>query len=250
MGRVIALLYGLVVYAFFLVTFLYAIGFIGNLIVPKSIDTGAEPISVAAFVINIILLSIFAIQHTIMARPAFKRWWTGFVPQPVERSTFVLFASLALALIFWQWRPISGIVWEVTNPTWAVVLQVVFFAGWAILLAATFMIDHFDLFGVRQVILHAQGKTYADTEFQTSGFYNYIRHPIMLGFIIAFWAAPVMTVGHLLFAAVTTVYIFIGVALEERDLSAHFGETYQTYRRAVPAYIPLPGKRAAKRTAV
>lgn len=247
MARILSLLYGVAAYAFFLVTFLYAIGFIGNLLVPKTIDTGAEPITVTAVLVNLVLLGIFAIQHTIMARPAFKRWWTTIVPRQVERSTFVLFATLALALLLWQWRPISGVVWAVSDPAGVAVLQGLFFLGWAILFAATFMVDHFDLFGLRQVALYAAGRPYTPPEFKTVGLYRYVRHPIMLGFIIAFWAAPVMTVGHLLFSAATTAYIFIGVAFEEHDLRAHFGATYEAYRRQVPKFIPLPGIKTADR---
>lgn len=249
MGKFLALVYGVASYVFFLVTFLYSIAFIGNLYVPKSIDSGAEPFNLAALLINLGLLGIFSIQHSIMARLGFKRWWTRIVPQPIERSTYVLFATLALALMLWQWRGISGIVWSVKNPTGVSVIWVLFGMGWAITFASTFMIDHFDLFGVRQVVLYAAGKSYSDPEFQTRGFYRYLRHPILSGTLIAFWAVPVMTVGHLLFSVVTTVYIFIGVALEERDLEHLLGEPYRRYRRSVPMMIPFARRSSRKNAA-
>jgi protein-S-isoprenylcysteine O-methyltransferase Ste14 len=238
--RILAFLYGAVSYVVFFVTFLYAIGFVGNLVVPRAVDTAPRAGTLTrALIANLILLSIFAIQHSVMARPWFKRAWTRFVPAVIERSTYVLFASLALILLFWQWRSIPDIVWEVTNPIGSSVLWALFGIGWAIVLLSTFMINHFDLFGLRQVDLFRRGQEYTDLGFRTPFFYKFVRHPIMLGFIIAFWATPRMTVGHLLFAAVTTAYILVAIQLEERDIVDAHGTSYQDYRKQVPMIVPL-----------
>ena len=218
---------------------LYAIGFVGNLVVPKGIDSGTPGPMVEAIIVNVILMGLFAIQHSVMARPAFKKWWTRFVPPSVERSTYVLFASLVLLLLFWQWQPMSGTVWSVAEPAWRTVLWAVFAVGWGIVLLPTFMIGHFDLFGLNQVLLNWQRREPPAPEFKEPGFYKLVRHPIMVGFIIAFWAIPDMTTGHALFAAVTTVYILIAIQLEERDLTAMLGEAYAGYRDRVPALIPF-----------
>ena len=238
MSRVIAFLYGVAAYLFFLVTFLYAIGFVSGVAVPKTIDSGPVGPLGEALVINLLLLSLFAVQHSGMARRAFKRWWMRFVPESVERSTYVLFATLCLALLLWQWRPIPTVVWQINDPNIALAVTAVGFVGWAIVLGATFMINHFELFGLHQVVNNLAGRTMPHMSFKTPMLYKLVRHPIYLGFIIAFWAAPTMTVGHLLFAAVTTAYIFVGIFLEERDLVELFGDEYRRYRARVSMLIP------------
>jgi len=238
MGRFIAFLYGLVAYLVFFVTFLYAIGFVEGLWVPKTIDNGAVVGTAEALIVNLVLMSIFAIQHSVMARPQFKQWWLQYVPASVERSTYVLFASLALILLFWQWRPMPAVVWQVANPQVAMALVVLSLAGWLLVLASTFMINHFELFGLHQVVNNLSGQPMPVVRFKTPMLYNFVRHPIYLGFIIAFWVAPTMTVGHLLFAAVTTAYIFVGIFLEEHDLVELFGDDYRRYKERVSMLIP------------
>ncbi len=241
MSRIIALFYGLAAYAVFFVTFLYAVGFVTGLGVPKTIDTGpAVPIAEAVLV-NLLLMTLFAVQHSVMARQPFKRWWTRFVPQPVERSTYVLLASLALILLFWQWRPIPAVIWHVDNAQMAGVLTGLSLVGWAIVLTSTWLINHFELFGVHQVVSNLRGREMPAPTFKTPLFYRFVRHPIYLGFIIAFWATPTMTAGHLLFAAVTTAYIFVGIMLEERDLIALFGDEYRRHRQRVAMLVPSFG---------
>lgn len=240
MPRLCVLLYGIIAYLIFLGSFLYAIGFVGALVVPKTIDYQATGTSFSSVLINLSVLSLFAVQHSVMARPAFKRWWTRIIHPAIERSTYVLASSAVLILLFWLWQPLPTIVWKVTQ-TWAIgALWAVFGIGWFIVFVSTFLINHFDLFGLRQVFLYFTGRPYTPIPFQTPWLYRVVRHPIMLGFLIAFWAIPLMTQGHLLFAAVVTVYVLIAVQLEERDLLTYHGETYSAYQRQVRMLVPLP----------
>ncbi|MHB8446920.1 MAG: methanethiol S-methyltransferase [Rudaea sp.] len=240
MGRLLAFVYGVLCYLIFFATFLYAIGFVGGVLVPKGIDSAPAADFGTALLIDASLLGVFAVQHSLMARPAFKRWWTRFVPEAIERSTYVLFSSLALILLFWQWRPLGGTIWHVDNEIGRDVLWALFALGWLTVLVGTFLINHFDLFGLRQVYLHWRRTPYTPPGFVTPLFYRVVRHPIMLGFIVAFWATPHMTLAHLVFAIATTTYIVIALQFEEHDLAASIGEPYRDYQRRVRMLVPLP----------
>ncbi|MET0553199.1 MAG: methanethiol S-methyltransferase [Vicinamibacteria bacterium] len=239
--RVLVFAYGVVSYVIFLATFLYAIGFIGGFAVPTRLDgPGRGPLG-AALAIDVALLTVFALQHSVMARKWFKDAWTRLVPPAAERSTYVLFSSLALLLMFWQWRPIGGVVWSVEGTPGRTVLYGLFAFGWALVLACTFLINHFDLFGLRQIWLFLVGKPYTGLHFVVPGPYRLVRHPLYVGWLFAFWATPTMTAAHLLFAVATTAYILIAIQLEERDLVREHGSSYERYRRAVP--MLWPGRR-------
>jgi protein-S-isoprenylcysteine O-methyltransferase Ste14 len=240
MSRTLALAYGAASYLLFLATLLYAVGFVGDFLVPKSIDSGAKGSLLASVLVDTLLLLLFAVPHSVMARPAFKGWWTRFVPPPVERSTYVLVSSLTLGLLFWRWRPIPAVLWHVANPAGRWLLHAVFWAGWAVALVSTLLIDHFDLFGLRQVSLYASRREYTPPPFQAPGLYRFVRHPLMTGFLLAFWATPRMTLGHLLFAVATTAYILLALQLEERDLVRFHGERYRAYRKQAGMLLPFP----------
>ncbi|MCA1686179.1 MAG: isoprenylcysteine carboxylmethyltransferase family protein, partial [Planctomycetia bacterium] len=219
-------------------SFLYAVGFVGNHLVPKAIDSGAAGNVPVAVFVDAALLGFFAVPHGVMARPWFKRWWTRFVPPPVERSTYVLTSSLLLGLLFWQWRPIPGVVWEFTSPIGHRLFLAVFWTGWAVVLLSTFLIDHFDLIGLRQAFLYSSGRAYIPTGFKAPFLYRWVRHPVMLGFLLAFWGTPTMTVGHLLFATATTAYVLIALRFEERDLARYHGQRYEDYKRRAGLFLP------------
>jgi protein-S-isoprenylcysteine O-methyltransferase Ste14 len=232
------LLYGVICYAVFLATILYAIGFVGNFVVPKAIDSPATLDTAPALLIDLALLTLFALQHSAMARPAFKRWWTRLVPEAAERSTYVLFSSIALILLFVFWQPLGGTVWTVEDPSARTLLYAGFGFGWALVFLATFLINHFDLFGLRQVWLHFRGRPYTPLPFRTPGPYRLLRHPLYLGFLFAYWCTPTMTVTHLLFAIATTAYILVAIQFEEHDLVRAL-PGYAAYRRKVPMLLPF-----------
>ena len=242
MRRLLVLTYGVFSYAIFFATFCYAVGWVGNLWVPKSIDSALVGPVWQALLVNTLLLAVFAVQHSVMARPTFKRWWTRFIPESAERSTYVLLSSLALLLTFWQWQPLGGVIWNVENATGRFLLYSMFGFGWLLVLATTFLINHFDLFGLRQVWLFARGKEYRPLAFVTPGPYRWVRHPLYVGWLCAFWFTPTMTAAHLLFAVVTTAYILVAIQLEERDLVDVHGRSYAEYRRSVPMLIPRSPK--------
>ena len=241
--RITFFAYGTLSYLVFFATFLYAIGFIGNFAVPRTLDgTPNGPLAVA-FAIDVALLTLFAVQHSMMARKWFKDWWTRIVPRPLERSTYVLFSSVALILLFWQWRPLGGVVWSIEDPVGRVVLRALFAFGFALVLVSTFLINHFDLFGLRQVWLYLLGRPYSALQFGTPGPYRLVRHPLYVGWLFAFWCTPTMTLAHLLFSVATTGYILIAIQLEERDLVREHGDTYKAYRRLVPMLVPFTRRR-------
>jgi protein-S-isoprenylcysteine O-methyltransferase Ste14 len=241
--RIAFFAYGSLSYLIFLGTFLYAIGFIGNFGVPRTLDgTPSGPLGVA-FLIDAGLLTLFAVQHSVMARKWFKDWWIRIVPRPLERSTYVLFSSLALILLFWLWQPLGGVVWSIENPIGRIVLRVLFGFGWALVLLSTFLINHLDLFGLRQVWLYLRGQPYTTLRFGTPGPYRLVRHPLYVGWLFAFWSTPTMTFAHLLFSVATTSYILIAIQFEERDLLREHGDAYEAYRRLVPMLIPFTRRR-------
>ncbi len=241
--RVLFFIYGIVCYLIFFCTFLYAAGFVGNVLVPKSMDTGGETPIVEALIINLLVLGVFAVQHSLMARKGFKKVWTKIVPEPIERSTYVLFTSLTLILLFWQWRPLGSTLWNLSGTLWGSILIGISALGWLVVLVSTFLIDHFDLFGLKQVYLNLKGNEAQSIDFKTPSIYKYVRHPIYFGFILAFWATPIMTTAHLLFAIATSGYILIGIYLEEKDLISNYGDTYREYKKKVSMLFPLPPKR-------
>jgi methanethiol S-methyltransferase len=238
LGRYLAFGYGLVSYAVSVVTLLYTIGFVANLYVAKSIDVGPAPALHEALLVNLLLMVVFAIQHSVMARQQFKAWWTQYVPKAVERSTYVLITSLCLALLIWQWHPITAVVWQVENPDIAIALVGLSLFGWVIMLTSSFLINHFELFGLHQVANNLADKPMPAPRFYTPLFYKFVRHPLYLGLLIAFWVTPTMTLGHLFFAAVLTIYIFMGILLEERDLVGLFGDEYRRYKERVSMIVP------------
>lgn len=239
MKRYLTVGYGAAAYLLFLAVFLYLVAFVGNFWVPRTVDHGVSAPIGQAVLVNMLLLGLFGLQHSVMARPGFKARWTRLVPPPIERSTYVMLSNAVLVLLYWQWRTMPAVIWDVELPAGRLALWTLFGLGWVIALASTFMINHFDLFGLRQVYLAARAKPYTDLEFHVRFFYRLVRHPLMLGFIIAFWAAPTMTAGHLLFSIVMTGYILVATRIEERDLVAALGDDYRNYRREVPALLPL-----------
>jgi protein-S-isoprenylcysteine O-methyltransferase Ste14 len=237
------LIYGIVCYVSFLATFLYLAGWLGNIFVPRSIDSPGQGPWQMALLINTLLVVLFGVQHSVMARPTFKKWWTKFIPEPIERSTYVLFTNLALLVLFWQWRPMGGVIWDVQHPTGRALLFGLCAVGWLTVLITTFLINHFDLFGLRQVWLYFRGKPYTNLTFSTPGPYQFVRHPLYVGWMIAFWATPTMTVVHLLFALGTTAYMLIAIPFEERNLVEFHGDRYSAYRQRVAMLIPFSSSR-------
>jgi protein-S-isoprenylcysteine O-methyltransferase Ste14 len=247
MKKTIFLLYGVISYAVFLATFSYAVGFVSTLLVPKHIDSVPQLPLRYALSVNAALLTLFALQHSVMARPAFKRWWTKYIPETIERSTYVLLASVCLVILFQYWQPIGGVVWQIESEAAQLVLKSLCLLGFGIVLVSTFLINHFDLFGLRQVWFHFKGKKYEELPFRTPAFYKHVRHPLYLGFMIAFWSAPTMTAAHLFFAIMTTAYMLTAIQLEENDLIKQFGVRYQEYKRSAPMLIPFINELKSKK---
>jgi protein-S-isoprenylcysteine O-methyltransferase Ste14 len=240
--RILVLLFGVLSYLVFFATFVYQVGFIGGFLVPKTIDSGPPGPALEAVLVNTALLALFGVQHSVMARPSFKAWWARIVPAHLERSVYVLISTLLFVLIDWQWRPLPDPVVQLTAPAARAALRAISFLGWGIVLYSSFLIDHLDLFGVRQVWLHFRGRAYTDVTFRETSLYRWVRHPLMLGFLVAFWATPDLTRGHLLFAVVNTAYILIALRIEERSLLAAHGEAYREYCRRVPMLVPVGGR--------
>lgn len=241
--RILFFLYGVICYLMFLGTFLYSIGFVGNFIVPRSMDVGPGTPLAQALLINVLLLGVFAVQHSVMARQEFKEKWTKIVPATIERSTYVLASNLALILLFWQWRPMGSVVWDLSNSAWGTLLITISLMGWLVVLISTFLIDHFELFGLKQVYFNLIGRKIPNCEFKKPGFYKFVRHPIYFGFAVAFWATPIMTTAHLLFAVGTLGYMLIGIFLEEKDLVSLHGSEYEDYKSEVSRFVPLPPRK-------
>lgn len=238
MSRYLIFAYGILCYTMFLGVFVYSIAFLGNLFIPNSIDAAPRVPVIQAILIDVGLLGLFAVQHSVMARPAFKRWWTKIVPEPAERATYVLFSNVAMVALFVFWEPIGGTIWSLEPGLAANLVYGLYFLGWAVLFYATLLLNHFELCGVRQVWLHLRGKPYTDIPFNEPGMYRYVRHPIYVGWLMIFWFTPVMTAAHLLFAVMTTVYILVAIQFEEKDLVDHFGDDYRSYKRRVGMLIP------------
>jgi protein-S-isoprenylcysteine O-methyltransferase Ste14 len=249
MKRYLIIGYGAASYLLFVLAFLYLIGFVGDFLVPRTVDRAITAPIGEAVAVNVALLGVFGVQHSVMARQGFKRWWTRFVPPSIERSTYVWLSSAALVLLYWQWRTMPAVLWDVRPPAARLMVWALFWLGWAIAFASTFMINHFDLFGLRQVFLAWRGKPYTELGFRTHLFYRLVRHPLMLGFLIAFWAAPTMTAGHLLFSIAITGYILIALQIEERSLVAALGDQYRDYRRDVPMLLPCPRRQTTEAVA-
>lgn len=246
MAGLAAVLFGIVAYGFSLIALLYLVGFVGNFIVPKSIDVGTSGPLLRSVIIDAALIGLFAVQHSVMARRGFKRWWTRIIPSSIERSTYVLFTSVVLMILYWLWQPIPEPVWTVHNPMAAAALNGIFWLGWAVLVGSTFLINHFELFGLSQVFARLFGKPSSEPRFRTPLLYRYVRHPIYLGVMLAIWSTPTMTIGHLLFSVAITAYTLMAIQLEENDLVEQFGDQYLRYRQQAAMLVPLPGRSSSQ----
>ena len=241
--RVIFFLYGLFCYFMFLAVFLYIIGFVGNFLVPKTMDSGSEIHWLTASATNLALLGLFALQHSVMARPSFKKWWTAIIPEVIERSTYVMATNVVLVALIYFWQPVNIVIWNLSGESYVPFIWAICAIGWMIVLISTFLLDHFELFGLKQVYCNLRGQKMENVPFRTPLFYKHVRHPIYFGFAVAFWATPTMTAAHLLFAVGATGYSLFGAVLEERDLVTKFKSEYQEYQKKVPMLFPLLGKR-------